>query len=192
MSDSSGITEPAEDELVARARVLASSVEPRRDLWPAIRARAAAESQPGPRWPQTRFAVAALVLICMTSAVSFWAGRAGAPSAQSTARAAPVAPVDAARFGRHYILGPDFVQARTDLGLALENELAQMAPETRSIVVANLASITDAVGQLNVALSGSPNSVMLQQMLLSAYTSELVLLREVNGLARTVRERTEI
>ncbi|MEE9253445.1 MAG: hypothetical protein V3U43_00775 [Pseudomonadales bacterium] len=164
-------------------------MEPQRDLWPAIRARAASELQPGRRWPQTRFAVAALVLICVTSAVSFWVGRSGAPFAQSPVSAAHDG---VARFGRHFTLGPNYVQARTDLSLTLESELARMAPTTRSIVLANLASIEQGLAQLNLALTGNPNSVMLQQMLLSAYTEELVLLREVNGLARTVRERTEI
>ena len=135
-------------------------------------------------WPRVRYAAAALVLICITSGVSFWLGRAGAPSES--------AEIVAAHFGRHYTLGPEFVQARSDLSVALEFELARMTPESRRVVAANLATLEKALSQINVALTGNPNSAMLQRMLLSAYTDEMFFLREVNGLVRNVREGTEI
>ncbi len=187
MSNTTDINEPGSDPLLEQARALPSSVEPPGDLWAAIRARAA-QGQSRARRPQARYAVAALFLICVTSGVSFLLGRAGAPAPSAAVATQSVA----AHFGPHYILGSEFVRARSDLSVALELELAHMAPETRSVVVANLATLEEALGQINLALTGNPNNVMLQRMLLSAYTEELFFLREVNGLARNVREGTEI
>ncbi len=187
VSNTTDINEPDRDTLLEQARALPSSVEPPGDLWPAIRARAA-QTQSRAHWPQARYAVAALVLICITSGVSFWLGRVGAPapSAAITTQSMTV------HFGRHHTLGSEFVRARSDLNVALELELVRMTPETRSVVVTNLATLEEALSQINVALTGNPNNVMLQRMLLSAYTEELFFLREVNGLARSVREGTEI
>ena len=183
MSDTTDMNEPESDSLLEQARELPSSVEPPEDLWPEIRARVAQGYTPS-RWPQARYAAAALVLICITSGVSFWLGRVGAPVESGE--------IVAAQFGRHYTLGPEFVKARSDLSVSLEFEVARMTPETRRVVAENLATLEEALGQINVALTGNPNNVMLQRMLLSAYTDELFFLREVNGLARNVREGTEI
>lgn len=175
------------DGLLDQARALPRSVEPQRDLWPGIRVRIGADMQAARRWPQRHFALAALVLIGVGAGIGFWLGRASAPPFE-LASVSDEAPL----FGRDYTLGTEFVEARSELGRSLARELERMTPETREVVAANLAALEKAHAQINQALSAHPNSVMLQQLLLSAYTEELVFLREVNGLSRSVRVRTEI
>jgi hypothetical protein len=56
----------------------------------------------------------------------------------------------------------------------------------------NFILINRALDEINAALTGDPNNDMLQQLLLSTYSEEVLLLGEIDALTRYIREGTEI
>ncbi len=96
------------------------------------------------------------------------------------------------RFGPRFAMGPSFSQARTDLSISVADQLERVSPETKIVVEQNLNDINRALDQINAALSGDPDNNLLQQLLMSTYTEELVVLSEIDALTRSVREGVEI
>lgn len=185
-----------DDELLAKARNLATEVQPGRDLWPDI---AAAINEPAGRpglFGLTNVltqAAAVLVLVGGSSGLTYLAvsgDRAGV-SPVATTQGLEVETV-AANFGTQYSLGPDFVDARRDLEARLDDELTRLSPEARADVLKNLAAIRSAIREINSALAQEPDNALLQDLLLSSYRKELELMQSVNGLAGNSMYREDI
>lgn len=187
------------DGILERARALPRSVEPQRDLWDDIEA--ALDGSPDRTAPviwRPRLVVAAAVMLAVTAALSFWLGGSLSttervtPIATSPTTTSPITRDVPNRFGPHYAMAPSFNQARRDLAIDVADQLEQLSPESRVLVEQNFILINRALDEINDALTGDPNNDMLQQLLLSTYTQEVLLLGEIDALTRYIREGTEI
>ena len=178
-----------EDELTAMAGELAKEIAPSRDLWPGIEAAItdAAKPERGSWFPRYLAQAAAVVLLVGgSSGLTYLAMKNSAGPVEVVVT--PNLVFEQASFAR-YELGPGFQDARSRLQSQLDNELAKLAPESRSEVQENLATIRRAIGEINLALEAEPDNVLLQELLLRTYRDELTMMRRVGGLAQDVTMR---
>lgn len=190
-----------EDRVMRAASALPDEIRPRRDLWPEVAARIAAdEAAPTGRgrWRMLGAVAAALALVTLSSAVTLWLTDRPepvivrqAPPVGGLATPARTLPLQAS-FGAGYTLGPRYERARQDLTRDLDQQLAALPEDTRALVNRNLTQIREALAEINEELSEDPNNVLLQQLLLAAYQDELAVLMNVNRMAQTLPTRTEI
>jgi len=161
---------------------LRRSVEPERDLWPAIEARL--ESLPTRRrsaWPSQ--VAAAVVLVAASSLITAsLLRRENAPTARVTA---PAGPVVQAAFGQSSGLGAGYELARQELAADLEQRMSSMPESARQKLAANLAEMHRAADEINAALARQPGDPLLEELLLNTYQDELGVIASVNQLTRT-------
>jgi len=185
-----------DEELMAKARQMSADVQPERDLWPDI---VAAINEPVTRSRLFGLsnvltqAAAVLLLVGGSSGLTYLAvsGDGAGISPVATTKGLQVETV-AASFGSQYSLGPDFVDARSDLEARLDTELERLAPEAKEDVLKNLAAIRAAIAEINKALAEEPDNALLQDLLLSSYRKELQLMQSVNVLAGSAMYREDI
>lgn len=184
------------DELMAKAAVLATEVSPERDLWPGIEQAINEPVRPrrsgfGSMWAQ---AAAVVLLVGGSSGLTYLA---------MTGDEDPTVPpmVDtielgfepvSANFGSQYTLGPDYIDARRILKGSFDENLDSLSPEAREEVIRNLATIRQAIDDINEALADQPDSVLLQELLLDSYRNELSLMMQVDGVTRNAMYRGDI
>jgi len=161
---------------------LRRSVEPERDLWPAIEARL--ESLPTRRrsaWPSQ--VAAAVVLVAASSLITAsLLRRENTPTARVTA---PAGPVVQAAFGQSSGLGAGYELARQELAADLEQRMSSMPESARQKLAANLAEMHRAADEINAALARQPGDPLLEELLLNTYQDELGVIASVNQLTRT-------
>jgi hypothetical protein len=171
-----------EDPLIAKASELPKDVAPPRDLWPGIAARlgegrrATASRDFG--WPA---ALAAGFLVAAVSALLTWGLLRESPTpaevlARDDTAAAAVMPVS---YGANSALGAEQLAARDALLVEFQSRFAQLAPETREAVLANLAVIQKAADEIDAALARDPASGLLNELLVGTYQQELQLYSKV-------------
>ncbi len=188
-------TNEERDELIQAARKLPHSIAPRRDLWPGIEKAISQPVQPSRfRWNTIFAQAAAVVLLVGGSSGITWLTLSQNTQTEPavTGMQARQFETVAGSFGGSYHLGPEFMEARDDLAVRMDAELARLSPETRAAVEKNIAAIRGAINEINLALAYEPDNVLLQDLLLSAYKEELTLMRKVDGLANSVMHRTDI
>lgn len=176
------------DELVTRAKSLATEISPERDLWSGIEA---AITEPRrSRWMPRLAQAAAVVLLVGASSGVTWL------STRDDVQVIEVVPagvaVDQASFGGQYALGVGYQEAHRDLEAQLQVELARLSPEAREEVELNLAMIRGAIEQINEALADEPDNPLLQELLQQTYKEELALMQRVGGLTQHVMSRRDI
>jgi hypothetical protein len=191
--------------LDARLQALPRGIEPSRDLWPAIATRL--ESQQGgvPALGARRRswlwqAAAAVVLVAGSSLLTAkWMDHAGS---KGNMTASTVAPADRtlgagnrvtampAAFGPHGRLDPEYMAARRQLTMMLQQRLAQLSPSTRAKLEMNLGEMRRAADEINAALSEQPGDPLLEELLLATYQDELAVLANVNQLTADLAEGT--
>ena len=184
------------DALMARAAALPTDISPERDLWPGIEQAIGAPARPrrslaGSFWAQ---AAAVVLLVGGSSGLTYLAtsGDEGAVApADVDARGLNLEPVSAS-FGSQYTLGPDYIDARRVLKGSFDENLQNLSPEAREEVLQNLATIRQAIDDINRALADQPNSVLLQELLLDSYRNELSLMMQVDGVTRNAMYRGDI
>ncbi|MFQ6005455.1 MAG: hypothetical protein ACE5OQ_08115 [Woeseia sp.] len=182
--------ESFDDNLMQAARALETEVRPERDLWPEI---ANSITAPARSRRSNVFAQAAAIVLLVgsSSGLTWLVMNDGTwprpPDADLTGLN-----VERASFGGHYMLGPDYLDARNNLRAQLEEELELVSPEARAEVKKNLDTIREAIGEINRALAKEPDNALLQQLLLSTYREELSQMMKVDGLANAVMYRTDI
>lgn len=185
------------DALMAQAKALSPEVQPERDLWPDIEA-AIAEPQRSSGWsfnPTSFLAQAAAVLILVggSSGLTWLAVKDDRSITGGEDMAyVPQLTAERASFGEDYSLGPGFQDARRDLEARLVDELELLSPETRLNVEQNLATIREAINEINAALAAEPDNPLLQELLLASYREELAVMRKVNGISSAVMLREDI
>lgn len=181
--------------LMRKARELGTEVQPERDLWPGIAAAIAAPGRGSGRYRPRLVAQAAAVLLLAggSSAVTWLVMQDEAAPVTVAGQPASLdfEPVSGS-FGSEYSLGPDFTDARNMLVSKLDAELERLPPETRAEVVENIATIRRAIADINRALADEPDNVLLQDLLMSAYSEELKVMRKVDRLANSVMRREDI
>ena len=81
-------------------------------------------------------------------------------------------PVD---YGSHSGLKVRELAARDELLVEFREKFAQLSPQTRAVVVKNLAVIQKAADEIDAALAQDPANGMLNGLLVGAYKQELQL-----------------
>lgn len=181
------------------ARQLSRQLHPERDLWPAIAAQISTSSTPI-RWPSGspwQQLAAAGVLMLISSLATLWlSDRIGLPDDRVVANAAPehgyIRETLPANFGALSSLDVRYRQDRASLGIALMLQLEQLPDETRAGVLDNLAAIHRAIAEINSALEQDPNNLLLQQLLMTTYQDELLVLNNVNRMIASSPARSRI
>jgi len=159
-------------DLLDRARRLPQGIEPKRDLWPGIETalEPPATRQPSV-WGWVSGAFAAALLLALAVNLNL-------PSLEQVAEP----------------LTTESPQARLQpqvVGL-LDNQLPDLSPEDRAIVLENLLVIEQARADIQQALSDYPHSALLQRRLVASYTQELGLLKEIESLTRRAKQRIQL
>lgn len=186
-------------ELMALAARLPTEVSPERDLWPGI-SRGITEADQQPAKPDATIwnsvwaqAAAVVLLVAGSSGITFFAvkddTRSGGPD---VILADNVFETVSGDFGRQYTLGNDYLEARDELEGSFEEKLSALSPESQAEVVKNLNTIRVAIREINTALVKEPNSLLLQELLLSTYHEEMSLMRRVDGIANSAMRRNDI
>ena len=176
------------DRIVAAAGQLPTEVSPQRDLWPGI-AEAIARPRQG-RWaPMLAQAAVVVLLIGASSGLTYLAVK---DDQAPTLVVAPDLLFEPASYSAGYALGPEYLEARSDMAARLDDELARLSPEARADVEKNLVLIRNAIAEINAALEQEPTNALLQQLLLDAYQNEFALMHQVGGLTNHVMSRKDI
>lgn len=185
-----------DDALLRAVGGLPQSIEPARDLWPAIESRL--DEPAGSRGPRVQltwtYAIAAAIgCMALGALVSYSLLRNDTQPAISTESVAATSNQPAvlqASFGRYAALGPEYERARADLVINLAERLHRLPPTARIKVERNLDEIQRAVQEINAALELSPDDPLLQELLMDTYQDELKLLAHVNQIAGDMPART--
>lgn len=161
-----------DDETFLRSHIgdLPRSIEPPRDLWPAIEGRLAPRARRRPR-PVLHQLAAAMVLIALSSAVTWYlVRRSDVPASVATA------PVDRAELARLARAG-DIMEE----GLGSSS----LAPETRAVLARNLVVIDSAIAECQRALDADPGSPVLASLLRAAHRQRVEFLQQAARLPRS-------
>jgi hypothetical protein len=161
---------------------LPKDVPPSRDLWSGI-AQEIAPSRSVPRRTITRWAAAFAGVAC-AAALGYYATKSTTPTtiptthiSQHTSDATPswfnaeITPV---------ALGPEYQKARMALAADLFRHIQRLSPDERSKVELGLQQIDAGLRSIGEALKAHPDSVLLQQLVLSAYQQELQFMQDVS------------
>jgi hypothetical protein len=172
---------------VRSLRELPQSIEPRRDLWPAIDAAIGVPAGRTGVEPRRRTGrvphFLALAATVAALAVGVWIGRItlpigpAAPGDAITANGGTTMPVG-------YVNDPVYRQERARLVRSLESQLASLSPETRKQVTASLETIRQSMKDLEAALGRDPSNALLQGLLVNTYQEEMRVMAAV-GRAST-------
>jgi hypothetical protein len=166
--------------LLHRAAQLPADIDASRDLWPGIRDTIAAGSAlPAPArrsavahgW----MAAAAVLLVLLSSAVTLWVVRHGAPT--PGLRPSPASELVALRASE-----PDYLQARKVLFAALDQRRRHLSPQTVKIIEQNLAAMDRALHAMKTALDKDPGNRGLAVLIESTYRQEIQLLMQAASL----------
>lgn len=175
-----GHDEPAGRLDAALAR-LPRSVEPSRDLWPAIEA--GLESRTArPRQSWGWLAAAGVVVAVGSSLITASLLREGRPEPARLATDVGETPVVAAAFGPGNRVGPGYLATRRVLLRELEARIDRLPPEAQKSLERNLAELHRASAEINAALALKPGDPLLEELLLNAYQDELAVLASVNQI----------
>lgn len=165
--------------LLLEVNALPASIAPERDLRPGIWQQIDAESVIPLRSPRGtlwaaryRLAAAAVLLIAVSSIVTFMLVQRNAPQVGGEFTNTVLLASDARALEREYS------DELKELQTIVRNSRGTLAPETMKILEDNLAIIDNAIGEARAALQADPNSGMLVEMLRSAYQKKLELLRQ--------------
>ena len=171
-----------EDRLDRAIADLAPTIRPERDLWPGIESRLTTKRNGFWQWRLAASVVATSVLIGM---LIIPPGDRDATIAYTPSEV-PAADADLFRYSG---LDAEFVRVHDNALESLAEQLADLPPATREVVIANLKIIRASIAEINDAIEREPNNVQLRQLLRMAYEQELAI---VNGIRRTATtiERT--
>lgn len=170
------------DEMTA---ALPENIEPPRDLWPDIDA---AIAPPKRRWPH--FAVAASVLVAFGAV---WIWRIDGNGIVTPPVAAQTVPPMGEEFTRNVQFTPVFLRTHEESLEQLGDLLAELPPESRTVIIKNLKTIRASIAEINDAVEREPNNRELRMLLRHAYEQELALLNVVRETTQPLlAKRTDI
>ncbi len=198
---------PAEEDLLGpelRALLgsLSKELAPERDLseeiasltWDSLPAVGAPRDTPvsAPRrrqrvWrtPRVQLAAAAVALVVISSATTAYLVRRQAELDASATIASTTTGSDEAdgyRFAGYTGVQSDYANAIEDLTLAFEAQRDRLPPETVRLIEENLRLIDAAIEQSLAALRDAPQSLPLQQAVMTSYETKLDFLRRAAAI----------
>lgn len=167
----------AELEAIAAEAAKLPLLTPSRDLWSGIEARISApKTLPFYRRQSFRLAIAASLLIAVTSTVTWQLASRGSTPAVTVAT-----DYDMGAGELQFVTVSNSVSAIDReieaLTAILDERRDELDPQTVAILERNLAVIDTAIAQTRAALAADPASQFLAQRYTRAYTSKLTLLR---------------
>jgi hypothetical protein len=173
----------AEARLVERLATLPRSIEPPRDLWPGIAARLdeAAARRPH-RAALLAVGLAAALLVAFVA--GRWSGVAGpepAPPASDPPTAVAAVSVDVPP--NLAAASASLERTRLELELAFHARRADLPPATLAVVDKNLATIGQAIAEIELALESHPSDPQLGRRLVAYKTREIALLEQAQRAA---------
>ncbi len=185
-----------DDKLAIAARQLATEIKPSRDLWPGIE-QAIREPRRQKQTPWYAQAAAVFLLVGASSLVTYQYmlyDQAQDPQPVETV----IQPVptnmtfERAAFGGEHTLQSVYGRAAGNVESNLDRELQNLSPEAREDVQRNLAVIRQAIADISSSLEHDPGNEFLQELLVSAYRSELALMNRVGSMTQRVMARDDI
>lgn len=195
-----------EAKLDQRLSRLPDELEPKSDLWPAISQRISApvplvERESKRRvWFRTA-ALAASLAVVSSLATSWWLSRAPdsvdvvqSPTSKLVFRDVVHAPAfGIQQAGIAQVPGETYIRDRKVVIAALREQMQLLPEDTRHKVERDLLMIDRALEDISQELTGDPNNVLLQQLLLAMYQEELMLLEGLNQTTEAVKaQRTNL
>ena len=159
--------------LVVETRALPPSIDPPRDLFPAVRSRIGEGKvlQLSRRRQRWRSLAAAVLLIAASSTVTMLMLKGRSPGVSAAALPPAVSVMEA-----------NYVQAVDDLQHQL-NQTPGLSPATVAVVKRNLAIIDQAIRESRDALARDPANGDLARILWTTYQQKLDLLQRATRLA---------
>lgn len=173
-----------DDALRAALAKMPRSIEPARDLWPGIAARIAPAARPG---TYRRWGIAAAIAIAVGTAAAGLALRPTTPTnryAVTPAVNAPAATSPATE--------ADYFGARARFAAAAVRNSTGLAPNTRAVLLHNLAIIEKSMGNIRQALARDPNDLQLRRLLYQLYQDEAALLNAAQQVQLQTTTRTAL
>jgi anti-sigma factor RsiW len=173
-------------ELRRRTADLASSIEPKRELWPEIAERIENRKLVAGRFRQPLrsavIAAAAASILIGALIVGYLAGRQD--GASTVVEATPTAAPQWAGFSAASTaeLVGEFERAKSELLAALESRRGSLSPEALEVVDSNLRLIDEAIDEITAALAEDPANTRLGDRLAAAYRQQIDLLQRANRL----------
>jgi len=176
-------------------------IQPKNDLWLIISQAIAngwgRKARNSRRPLFVRLAIAASLVVVSSLATSWWIAqsdsrqRALAVNGEFTALVGPV--ILPASYDETQVPGARYLQDRAELVQALEKQILLLPEETRLKVASDLLAIQRALQDISRELTGDPGNIFLQQLLLTMYQRELMLLDDLNQITAAVKaQRTVI
>lgn len=172
-------------------------IPPKNDLWLNIGQTIATGREPKARDSRqalfVRLAIAASLVVVSSLATSWWITqsesrqRALALNGEFTALVGPV--ILPASYDETQVPGARYLQDRAELVQALEKQILLLPEETRQKVASDLLAIQRALQDISQELTGDPGNIFLQQLLLTMYQRELMLLDDLNQITAAVKAR---
>ena len=178
--------------LKAEAAALPDSLQPDRDLWPAIEGKldsgparllsfGARRHAPGARrttmawgWP-AGLAAAAVMLVALTATITMVVMRNG--SEQPRTRDA-IAPAGGAVLASYRAAENEYLRATDDLRRALEQRRDDLAPGTIALLEENMRLVDEAITQMWTALENDPGHAGNRHLFNRLYQKKVMLLQQ--------------
>lgn len=171
-----------DDNIMDAAAALPKSVAPERDLWPEIASQLPARGRDFWQWrvAASGFAASLLIGLLLLPPVDKVPGvAAGEPVAVPQLNAELV---------RHIPFDVEFMRDYKRTLDELDDQLAELPPGTREVIVGNLRIVRESISEINDAIDRDPNNVQLRQLLQLAYRQERSIISMVRDSAVGVEQ----
>lgn len=198
MNENDETRDPELEEILAAARRLPRSIEPRRDLWAGIEsrlgerraggigalpARSAGGSGHAGRW-QGLLQAAAAVLLLLTGGVLSQILFPGDPLSPAGVAESPVVTA-AERLARFEGAESDYLRAREELWRTLAHARGELSPGTLRALERNLSILDESIVEIRRALAEDSADPRLEELYLASHRRRIEL---VERLERAVEE----